>query len=169
MDIGAASAVNLYTFQNTASSRGQSAAVLQALTQFYTESTAAAGSDPMGSLLTAASLAPVANAMSALANADAEANGSAGAIPLEALQGFLSYGGLNAASAATLFSTSFESSGSSSQTGFDSALTATSTLALAAYQASLAFAPETATPTQTEQATQDARRSATASIMNLLG
>jgi hypothetical protein len=169
MNVGAASAVNLYTFQNTAKTSGQSAAVLQALSQVYTDSSASAGSDPMTNILTATNMAPVVNAMYALANAGASETGNAGTLPPTALQAYLSYGGMNAASAATLFASSSDTAGSSALQGFNSALTAQSTLAMAAYQSNLSFPANASAPTQMQQVLQAAQASNTTSIMNLLG
>ena len=136
MEVGAASAINLYNFQTTAKSSGQSGAILQALTQVYADSKSSAGSDPMSLVLTAANMAPVTAAISALTSAGTTASGDSGAVSTDALQSFLAYGGLTTASAATLFATA---SSSDTQQGFDAALAAKSTLALAAYQANLKY------------------------------
>ena len=135
MDLGTASALNLYQFQATASASGQSAAVLQALTRVYTDSMASAGADPASQLLMTAGLAPVADAMNSLAAKD---SGSAGTVPLEVLQSYLTFGGVNAASASVLFASTAAPDSGGGQ-GFDAALNATSALALAAYQAKLDF------------------------------
>jgi hypothetical protein len=132
MDIGTASALSLYTFQNTARSSGQPAAVLQALTQVYNDSMAAAGSDPSSRLLMSAGMAPVARAMDKLATTNGDGTASSTPVPIENLKDALTFGGLNTASAAALFA---DSSTASKGTGFESALTAQATLALAAYQA----------------------------------
>lgn len=137
MDIGTASALSLYNFNATAQSDGRSAAVLQALAQTYSDSRSAVGSDTLSSLLTTAGMAPVVNAMYTLASADGTGLES---LPADAFQDFLSYGGMNTATASVLFSAgSSDSSASSGLMGFDSALTASSALALSAYQASQNF------------------------------
>jgi hypothetical protein len=156
MDIGTATALNLYNFQTTAKTSGQPAALLQALTQVYNSAMSSAGSDPMNNLLISANMAPVADALGSLATAGAAGPGN---IPTDALQAFVPYGGVNLASASALFST--KSSSSTVSSGFEMALTASSALALAAYQAHSNY------PTAANAPPTPA--SALTNILNLLG
>ena len=145
MDVRAASALNLYNFNNTAQSRGRSAAVVQALAQIYSDSQPAAGADPLVSLMTTANMAPVVNAMYSLASPGTT---GADALPVDALQANVFFGGVNAATASVLFSSN-SATGSEGFQGFDAALNASSTIALSAYQASLKYSSATpAAPTQ---------------------
>jgi hypothetical protein len=125
MDVSATSAANLYSFQSTAKSSGQTAAVLQALGSVVTQSQGS-GSDGMSNALTMATTAPVVNAMYSMAT------NTGTKVDLAAtLQGYTSYGGLDSGAASALLS----GAGSGANSGLDSALTASSTLALTAYSA----------------------------------
>ena len=157
MDVRAASALNLYNFNNTAQTSGRSEAVVQALSQIYSDSQPAAGTDPLVSLLTTANMAPVVNALYSLASPGTT---SADALPADALQANVFFGGVNAATASLLFSITSAASSGGFQ-GFDAALNASSTIALSAYQASLKYSSATpAAPTQDP---------ALVSVLNLMG
>ena len=129
MDLGTASTLSLFNFQTAAASGGQPAAILQAMTRLYVDATARTGANALDDLVLSAGLAPLAEAVNTLA-------GAGGTVPVESLQSFLTYGGLSGASAANLFSNDVPAS-NAGLNGFDTAITARATLALAAYQASL--------------------------------
>ena len=131
MDLGTASALSLFNFQAASAASGQSAALLQAMTRLYDQATASTGTNALDSLVLRAGLAPLAEAVNTLSSA-----GGTGTVPVESLQPYFTYGGLNGASAANLFSTG-TSTGNSGLNGFDTAISASATLALVAYQANL--------------------------------
>lgn len=163
MDVSAATALNQYTFQNTAKTSGPSAAVVQALAQAYTNSRDSAGTSAMSQVLTTISNAPLVNALMGLAGTDATA--------AAALQGNTTYGGLDSATASSLLS----SMSSSSNQGFTAALNASTSMALAAYQASKTYPSTSTAPTATPTvssvtaALQAAQAASFANAMNFLG
>lgn len=128
MDLGTASALSLFNFQTASAASGQPAALLQAMTRLYDQATVSTGANALDDLVLRAGLAPLAEAVENLAGA--------GTVPVESLQSYLTYGGLNSATAASLFATD-ASTGYVGLNGFDTAITAQATLALAAYQATL--------------------------------
>lgn len=139
MDVSAASALNLYTYQTNAQNSSQSSAILQALGQAYAASKPAAGSDPLSALLSANAASPLATAIYTVSAAASATDPTAANTALEGLKGYATYGGLNAQAATTLLGGLAATStrpGPSNTSGFDAALTATSTLALTAYQQS---------------------------------
>lgn len=133
LDLGTASALSLFNFQTAAASGGQSAAILQAMTRLYDDATVRTGANALDDVVLSAGLAPLAEAVNTLANGEGAAT-----VPIETLQSYLTYGGMNGASAANLFSND-GSTGNTGLNGFDTAITARATLALAAYQASQNF------------------------------
>lgn len=150
MDVKTASALSVYNFNSTANTYGRSAAVQDALANTYASLQSAAGADPMAGLLTTAALAPLASALYGVAGADGEAQEQ---LPVDALQAYIPYGGVNAATAALMFEGGrTEGTATDGLMGFGPALTASSSMALAAYEANQAYLKGT-TPAQTQSPT----------------
>lgn len=132
MDIGAASAISSYSYQTNVQSGTQGQAVLRALTQAYTSASSAnSGLDPITAMVGTANLRPLVSAIYTQAKATQTGDGS-GTNAIPGLAPSQTYGGLEASSANALLATL--ASGSSSLSGFEAALGASSTLALTAYQ-----------------------------------
>lgn len=131
MDIGAASAISSYSYQTNVQSGTQGQAVLRALTQAYTSASSAnSGLDPITAMVGTANLRPLVSAIYTQAKATQTGGSDTNAIP--GLAPSQTYGGLEASSANSLLATL--ASGSSSLSGFEAALGASSSLALTAYQ-----------------------------------
>jgi hypothetical protein len=133
MDIGSASAISSYNYQTAVQGGTQAQAVLQALTQAYSSSSAdSGGADPLAALVGNANLGPLVSAIYTEAQA---ANPAAGTSGITGLASSQTFGGVDPSSATSLLA-SLGSPSSSGLNGFDAALGASSYLALASYQSS---------------------------------
>jgi len=139
MDIATASSQSLYSYQSALAGGSQAGAVLQALTQAYSNANNLASSDtsvdPLSNLAGEASLSPLVSAIYTQSRAASSGTGTAPSLGISASQLF---GGLDSSSASALLS-GLSSDAAAGLQGFDTATTGASALASAQYAAQQAY------------------------------
>jgi len=132
MDVGTATSTAAYSYQATLQASGQSAAVLQALANAYSNSSASAqdSADPLASLAGASSVGSLVSGITTLTQAASGSKSTA----ISGLQD-ATFGGLDTSAAASLMASVTDSSGTSGLQGFDTGVSTQASLAIAAYQA----------------------------------
>lgn len=166
MTIAAASALSTYSYQSSLASTSQANAVFQVLAQAYSNgASASSGSDPLTALVSQTNMAPLVSAIytqgkalqdSGTADADTTATGLLGLSTSQLVSG------LSSTTSSTSLSELFGDS-ASGLSGFDSATSSRSTLALLTAQAQKAYGTGTLTSEAKAQASASAAAADTAS------
>ena len=153
MDINPTVAHSLYSYQAALAGGGQGSAILQALTQSYTSSSAAnssnAATDPLTALVGESASSPLVSAIYAQSQATGTSPSSLGITPEQL------FGGLDSSSASALL-TGLSSDAAAGLQGFDSAVTGSSSLASSQYAAQQAYGNGTLSSDAQAQANAEA-------------
>jgi hypothetical protein len=160
MDVGTATAANLYSYQSSLKNSGQSAAVLQILAKAASDAGSQGSADDLSAVAGQAS--SLGSYMSGL---NAALNAQGGALPTSSLAGGL-VGGVQASSATSLLGGLASGSGNAGLQGFAVAdLNPGLAQALSAYQYNQSALAAAAAPTPA----QAAAAASAGNAMNLLG
>jgi len=172
MNIGATSAVNLYNYQSTVQSSGQSAAVLQALAQTYSGA-AASGEGLFSSTDSLSALAGSSDTLGSLMGGIYSASAANGSTDFSAAGlSTSSIGGLDSSSASSLLNSLGKSSSSSSNPLENLTIADLNpglASAIAKYQYQQSVGASSANPNAVSQLVQTAQSLQATGTLNLLG
>lgn len=143
MDVATSTSVSAYSYQSTLQSSGQAAAVLQALNTAYShsDSNTLGSSDPLASLAGASAVGSLVSGITTLTQASTASSGGSTDTQGSAIPGLsdATYGGLDTNSATALLASMANAADTSGLQGFDTAVTGSTDLAIAAYQAQQSY------------------------------